>query len=93
MNDKIVKPANIIFKKDTPFSKEFDDIYYSVEDGLKESEYVFLDGNNLDERFSQSDNFTIIETGFGTGLNFFATLKLWIKSARKDSVKIGRAHV
>lgn len=58
--------------KGTPRSKEFDDIYFSQEDGLAETEFVFLKGNNLPEVWCGQDEFTIAETGFGTGLNFFA---------------------
>ncbi len=53
-------------------SKEFDDVYFSVDDGLAESRYVFLEGNNLAARFKEKKNFVIAETGFGTGLNFLA---------------------
>jgi len=60
-----------------PVSSKFDDIYFSVEDGLRETQYVFEEGNNLDERLPYPDNkcpFTTAETGFGTGLNF---ISLW----------------
>jgi len=73
----------ISWKGKTPLSKEFDDIYFSIEDGLCETQYVFLQGNNLPERFNSQDDFTIIETGFGTGLNFFATWQLWEKSENR----------
>lgn len=59
---------------DVPRSKIFDDIYFSVEDGLAESQFVFLKGNHLPERLQGQKNFTVAETGFGTGLNFLA---LW----------------
>lgn len=59
----------------TPVSRQFDDIYYSTEDGMAETEYVFLDGNGLPARWTEpdSDHFVIGETGFGTGLNFLTT--------------------
>lgn len=62
-----------------PRSKEFDDVYFSVHDGLTETRHVFLDGNDLRQRWSSGEvgNFTICETGFGTGLNFLAALNLW----------------
>jgi tRNA 5-methylaminomethyl-2-thiouridine biosynthesis bifunctional protein len=63
-----------------PFSTEFDDIFFADEDGLAESRYVFLGQNALPDRWAQSvDSFTIGELGFGTGLNFFATVDLWKK--------------
>ena len=60
----------------TPVSEQFDDIYFSNEDGLEETHYVFLKGNGFPERFAQHprDNCIFAETGFGTGLNF---LTLW----------------
>ncbi len=63
---------------DVPRSKEFNDVYFSVEDGLAETRYIFLQGNNLPNSWIDHDSFTICETGFGTGLNFLAVLKLWL---------------
>lgn len=55
-----------------PISTRFGDPYYSLKDGLAETRYVFLDGNDLPARFR--DGFHVAELGFGTGLNFLATL-------------------
>lgn len=65
----------------TPVSLEFNDIYFSSENGLEESRYVFLQGNNLLARFCNSENttLTIAETGFGTGLNFLLTSALFLQ--------------
>lgn len=65
-----------------PSSKHFDDVYFSRENGLQETRYVFLQGNQLTERFpalKANEHFSIFETGFGTGLNFLATWALWEK--------------
>lgn len=58
----------------TPVSEQFDDIYFSTQDGLAESQYVFQEGNQLWQRWQNHarSHFVIAETGFGTGLNFFA---------------------
>lgn len=58
----------------TPVSDQFDDIYFSTQDGLAESHYVFQEGNQLWEKWlsHSREAFMIAETGFGTGLNFFA---------------------
>lgn len=61
-----------------PVSTQFDDPYYSLDNGLAETHHVFLGGNNLPKRFV--DGFQIAELGFGTGLNFIATLDQWRKS-------------
>ena len=60
-----------------PISTTYNDVYFSKDDGIAETHYVFLDGNRLSERWQQNDSnnhsahklFTIAETGFGTGLN------------------------
>jgi tRNA 5-methylaminomethyl-2-thiouridine biosynthesis bifunctional protein len=64
-----------------PFSPLFDDLYFNTDQGIEESRYVFLEGNQLIDRWSiwQSDTFCIAETGFGTGLNFLLTCLLFDK--------------
>lgn len=79
----------------TPVSREFDDVYFSNQNGLKETGYVFLDGNQLPERFATHprDLFIVAETGFGTGLNF---LTLWQAfdtfSASQPDARLQRLH-
>ena len=58
-------------------SAQFDDIYFSPEDGWAETRHVFLDGNNLPQAWHAAEAFTIAETGFGTGLNFLAAACLF----------------
>ncbi len=60
---------------DVPVSVRFDDPYFSLDDGLAETRYVFLDGNHLPDRFCAG--FHVAELGFGTGLNFLATWAAW----------------
>lgn len=62
-----------------PVSTHFDDVYFSKDNGLAETEYVFLVHNQLAQRFQNlgAQHFTIAETGFGTGLNFLAAWRLW----------------
>jgi len=77
-----ITPANIAFNEQgTPLSNDFEDVYFSNNDGLAETEYVFLQGNRLFERWQShpQSHFCIGETGFGTGLNFFCTAKLFKK--------------
>ncbi|EIJ44239.1 tRNA U-34 5-methylaminomethyl-2-thiouridine biosynthesis protein MnmC, C-terminal domain [Beggiatoa alba B18LD] len=60
-----------------PYASQFQDIYFSKQGGLAETEAVFLANNNLPQRWLNHDftqmPFTICETGFGTGLNFLTT--------------------
>lgn len=62
-------------------AENFDDVYFSIEGGLEETRYVFLKGNNLPQNWQNKKCFTIIETGFGTGLNFLATWQMLEKEA------------
>ncbi|UWR22755.1 tRNA (5-methylaminomethyl-2-thiouridine)(34)-methyltransferase MnmD [Sulfitobacter sp. S190] len=58
-----------------PVSTQFDDPYFSLDNGAAETRHVFLDGNGLPDRFS--DGFHVGELGFGTGLNFLVCLQAW----------------
>jgi len=60
---------------DVPVSIRFDDPYFSLENGLEETRHVFLRGNGLPGRLR--DGFHVAELGFGTGLNFLATVQAW----------------
>ena len=81
-----------------PFCSEFDDVYYHsekpfVENGLRETEYLFIQQNQLQQRWEnlahQEKNhcqpFVIAETGFGTGLNFLSACDLWLKTAPENA--------
>jgi tRNA 5-methylaminomethyl-2-thiouridine biosynthesis bifunctional protein len=70
--------ADITWRADgSPQSSRFDDIYFSSDDGLAETNHVFLQNNGLPAAWKDRAHFTIAETGFGTGLNFLATWALW----------------
>lgn len=63
-------------------SAQYDDVYFSAQDGLAETRHVFLAGNDLPAAWAgRSDEFVIAETGFGTGLNFLAAWKLFEETA------------
>ena len=81
-----IQHAKIHFNQEnTPVSDKFDDVYFSNQDGLAETHYVFLEGNLLWERWIhyQEAHFVIAETGFGTGLNFFAVTTLFREFRQK----------
>lgn len=76
----------------TPYSAQFDDIYFSRQGGSAETEFVFIAANRLLERWHAQEEaltqgsttrntFTITELGFGTGLNFLCTWRRWIEQA------------
>ena len=78
----------------TPFSSEFQDIYHSEHGGLAQARHVFLAGNALPERWQGRDNFTILETGFGLGLNFLCAWAAWradpARSRRLNFISVER---
>lgn len=75
--------ADISWQAQQPYSNQFEDVYFSTENGLLETEYVFLQANQLSQKWNDSalNTFTIIETGFGTGLNFLSAAALWQANA------------
>tara|TARA_R110001592_G_scaffold52649_10_gene161449 strand:- start:46752 stop:48803 length:2052 start_codon:yes stop_codon:yes gene_type:complete len=76
----ILRPANLTWQGSTPVSVSFEDFYFSTDDGLNESRYVFLKPNRLPDRFSEGDlssPFIVAETGFGTAKNFLITWQAW----------------
>lgn len=79
----------IEFKDGVPVSKLFDDIYFSKQGGFEESHFVFVSGNDIESRLDQKNlsTFYIGELGFGSGLNLFVTLDVWISSNDPISVE------
>ncbi|MDT8428215.1 MAG: bifunctional tRNA (5-methylaminomethyl-2-thiouridine)(34)-methyltransferase MnmD/FAD-dependent 5-carboxymethylaminomethyl-2-thiouridine(34) oxidoreductase MnmC [Pseudomonadales bacterium] len=81
--DPVLEKADIQWQESgEPFSRHYQDIYFSRAGGLAETHHVFLQANDLQQRWLQAeqtntDSFTIAELGFGTGLNFLATWQLW----------------
>jgi len=80
-----MKYAEIEWNNGTPGSARFGDVYFSAGNGLEETRYVFLQQNELPQRWKQADHFVIAETGFGTGLNFLVTMSTWLQSAADDA--------
>lgn len=69
--------ADIIWRDDgVPVSVQFDDPYFSIDDGLAETQHVYLGGNDVPARFQRG--FHMAELGFGTGLNLLAAWQAWL---------------
>ncbi len=81
---------NLIWdERGIPHSSIFNDQYFCKDNGYAEGIHVCCHGNNLPERFAKLDPdasgvFTIIETGFGTGLDFCCAWELWDKCAPRS---------
>jgi len=61
----------------SPYSERFGDRYRSRVGGLLQAQGVFLAGCGLSQRWQGRDAFTVLETGFGLGLNFLVTWAAW----------------
>lgn len=72
----------------TPWSAAFGDVYHSAESGPGQARHVFLGGNDLPAAWAGRKIFTIVETGFGLGINFLATWQAW----RNDPARPARLH-
>ena len=84
-----IRPATPDFDASgTPYSREFGDVYHSAASGPGQARHVFLHGNDLPTRWGRASVFTIVETGFGLGLNFLATWEAW----RADPQRCARLH-
>lgn len=67
-------------KQGQPISEDFDDVYFNTDSGIDESRYVFINPSKFQQRWpNHSGSFTLVETGFGTGLNFILTWLEWIE--------------
>lgn len=84
---KKIEYAQLIWQESGPVSSQFDDIYYSKVSGLEESKKVFIEQSQLAKRWLHSDHCTIVETGFGTGLNFLLVWQLWRKLVSRQEKK------
>ncbi|MFY0615953.1 tRNA (5-methylaminomethyl-2-thiouridine)(34)-methyltransferase MnmD [Shimia sp.] len=68
-----------------PVSTRFDDPYFSLDNGLAETQHVFLAGNDLPARFVP--DFHIAELGFGTGLNLLTAWMAWDEAASEGQLR------
>jgi len=86
---RALEPAEpILSPEGTPYSPRYGDVYHSSQGGLAQVRHVFLGGNRLPQAWRGREQFVIVETGFGQGLNFLATWQAW----RDDPARCARLH-
>jgi tRNA 5-methylaminomethyl-2-thiouridine biosynthesis bifunctional protein len=68
----------------SPHSSRFNDRYRSRTGGLAQAGTVFLAGCGLPQRWRGRTQFTVLETGFGLGLNFLTTWAAWEADAQRS---------
>lgn len=85
---KTIIPAPLEFKDGVPYSAAYGDIYHSADGGTGQARHVFLHGCGLPQAWAHRENYVVLETGFGTGLNFLATWAAW----HDDPTRCARLH-
>ncbi|HQR02688.1 MAG: bifunctional tRNA (5-methylaminomethyl-2-thiouridine)(34)-methyltransferase MnmD/FAD-dependent 5-carboxymethylaminomethyl-2-thiouridine(34) oxidoreductase MnmC [Proteobacteria bacterium] len=89
MSFKPLIPASLAYTDaGVPCAPAYGDVYHSADGGLEQARHVFLGGNDLPALWRGQRHFTILETGFGLGLNFLATWQAW----REDLQRPARLH-
>jgi tRNA U34 5-methylaminomethyl-2-thiouridine-forming methyltransferase MnmC len=68
-----------------PISPHFQDVYFNTKGAIDETTYVFIDGNDLQQRFynHNKETFIVAETGFGSGLNFLLLWQTFLNFTKK----------
>ena len=89
-----LRPAQIHWDAEgQPFSDDFNDVYFNTDSGIDESRFVYINPSRLPTRWKQHQgSFTLVETGFGTGLNFILTWLEWIEFQAKNDVTHASTH-
>lgn len=79
-----IQAARLDWSNGQPVASDYGDVYFSRDSGIDETRHVFIQHNQLPERFAAlADNavFCIGETGFGTGLNFLVAWQTFLLHA------------
>ena len=77
MKTEPILPAQIDFTSGVPAAPAFGDVYHPRIGPLAQARHVFLQGNELPQRWRGRRRFVIVETGFGLGNNFLASWDAW----------------
>lgn len=70
----------------TVYSSQFDQHYHHPKGAVTESRYVFFKQTGIPDKLKKNDHITILELGFGTGLNLLLLLDYYL--SRDATVKI-----
>ncbi|PYB85383.1 bifunctional tRNA (5-methylaminomethyl-2-thiouridine)(34)-methyltransferase MnmD/FAD-dependent 5-carboxymethylaminomethyl-2-thiouridine(34) oxidoreductase MnmC [Pseudomonas soli] len=71
-----------------PHSRQYDDVYFAINEGIDETLHVFIEQNHLRQRFAELEPHACLvigETGFGTGMNFFCAWQLFAELAPAEA--------
>ncbi len=85
---KTIIPATLEFTNDAPNSAACRGIGHDADGGMAQARHVFLRGCDLPQKWAGREDFVVLETAFGSGLNFLATWAAW----RADPARAARLH-
>lgn len=71
---------------DTLISETFAQPYHSLSGAVAESRYVYFEANGLAEALTRGDELTVLEIGFGSGMNLVLLLDYLSKSESKSGI-------
>lgn len=77
MSDDSITGNRLVETRDgshTVYSPQFDQHYHNPNGAIAESRYVFFEQNGLSKELDKADSLTVLEVGFGTGLNLMLLL-------------------
>jgi tRNA U34 5-methylaminomethyl-2-thiouridine-forming methyltransferase MnmC len=63
----------------TLYSEQYNQTFHSIHGAKTEADHVFLKGSGIAEILQEQDEASVLEIGFGTGMNFFLTADLALK--------------
>ncbi|GAA5521792.1 tRNA (5-methylaminomethyl-2-thiouridine)(34)-methyltransferase MnmD [Aliifodinibius salicampi] len=71
----------------TVYSSQFDQHYHNPNGAVAESRYVFFEQTGLPEALSKQKDITILELGFGTGLNLMLLLDYYLSRQSEAHIR------
>ena len=80
------KKRKLSFRDGVPFDETFDDVYYPANNPEEDTRHTYLKGAQIDRLFESKERVIVAETGFGTGLNFLETWKMFEESNVSESL-------
>jgi tRNA 5-methylaminomethyl-2-thiouridine biosynthesis bifunctional protein len=83
-----IVPARLEYRDGVPYPAAYGDVYHSDDDGAGQARNLLLRGCGLPQAWAGRAAFVVLETGFGSGLNFLATWAAW----RADPARPSRLH-
>ena len=76
-------PGLVFDEAGVPYDAQYGDVFRNRNGAWEEAETVFVGGCRLRERWQARERFTVFELGFGLGVNFLTTLRVWRADPRR----------